>query len=154
MERLAWQQTRTWADLQQTESQTPLLVWERRTNPLVIHALVQPCRGFDWDRWTEASACELQAAPRKKNTFNDPSGLNSLSSCTVVISRALRAVKITAALMPPPSWKQAHYSSSPYQRGPTAGVAPFPIADLWLQGSWGVSIFSLWHTHTHKPNES
>lgn len=94
-----------------------------------------------------------------RKSFYHLSDLNSVSSCTVVISRALQGSKDQCSWCLPPPWKEAHYSSSPYQQAPTACVTPFPIADLWLQGSC-VSILHIltvthahthahWHMHTH-----
>ena len=95
------------------------------------------------------------AEENKKFFFNHLSDLNSVSSCTVVISRALQGSKDQCSWCLPPSppptcWNGAHYSSSPYQQGPAACVTPLPIADLWLRGSWVLAhrLFSQRHVLT------
>lgn len=101
------------------------------------------------ERAVQKRVCVAQA--RRGKSFSHLSDLNGVSSCWVVISWALQGCKDQCSWCLPPSWKEAHYSSSPYQQAPAACVTPFPIADLWLLGWWVLAycIFSRWHMHTH-----
>lgn len=115
---------------------------------LIIHTQVLYCQGFNWSHGTEVSVCVCVAPANRRKSLYHLGDLNSVSSCTVVISRALQGSKDQCSWCLLPPWKKAHYSSSLYQQAPKASVTPFPIPDLWLQSSCVSLLHMLTVTHT------